>query len=175
MNREISEVNPIDYFRSTKLDESFLLEMSLSKDIICIIVDYAGESFDWKKNTTHQPQAMPSNLPCRVFKRITFEKISNIELEEVHGEFVTNISDFSISRKPGRTVIYSINCRKSVSGFCFEVMSNKFEYLSFEFQTLNSSEIIARPNLIGGNWVYFSVPQGVKVNILDPFALKTDV
>jgi hypothetical protein len=174
MKSEVIADCPSMYFAETKIDESRLLDLSFSPGKIRMIIDYAGATFDWKERIVHQSVDFSVALPNKDFRLLMFERVKNTILALESGLSDSDASRFSISLKPGPTVIYCANCRKSATGYCFEVMSNKFEHLSFDFESLRSLKIIARPELIKGNWAYFSVPQGRKVDILKPFALETD-
>lgn len=169
MHHEIVEVNPVDYFKETKIDESILLDLRLSSEAVYMIVDYAGASFDWSESVACRSGSMSAELPNREFRLLLFERVKNTRLVIDECTTTSDLSDFSILGKPGVSVVYSAIFRKLTVGYYFETMSNKFDLLAFEFESLKSSELIASPVLIGNDWAYFSVPQGDQVDICNPF------
>lgn len=170
MEQKLNTVDPVEYFKTTNLNESRVLQFFNTNNTVLLSVDYAGATFDWMKKKNNDETN--EKYPLRDFRELSFCRIHSLKF--VLNPNTTILDKFNILNIiiPGSTTIYSTSFTIHENYYEYKCSSNKFYSLSFCFITLRERKILAKPECIGDSWMYRNLKNEMEIDIDNPFRLE---
>lgn len=175
MMRSTIVTDPDVYFDEQLIDESVVIDMYYIDSIICMIIRFAGASFDQlSKNPIGPLDDTPhSNSPVAVFRMLIFFETHDLLLVDNFGHASALPNHILGARNSGPAVIYGISVARDGDKYSFQCESNKFRSLSFVFRRFAFQERIGVPLSNDRSHEYIDKDDNTIFDYYEPFNMSS--